>query len=353
MELTSRSTPTASRRVNSSLDIEMQNANSDEKPEGPKGDECVVHTHPVPAEELARYSVDGDFHAERDIANYVEGQACDETIRHIERIKQEIVLGDTYEIWDVTTDKDRWWVITNLTNLYSQRHFPSLDYTLSFHIGLMMRMKSRSGRVDADDPSPFDEVFRRVEQAGSRHDSAVEVEDYQSVGMLLRESLISLIVAVRRRVEVPADVELPQDSNFVAWTDLLMNQLCGGGSNKELRQHLKNTAKDAWQLVNWLTHARSANETASSIAIHSCQTVIGHFIQVLERQKRDSTEHCPVCKSRNVRTHFDISIPPDGEYYVSCGVCDWTIHLGNIESAEDAPEIAAQPISFDLTGRRK
>ena len=55
--------------------------------------------------------------------------------------------------------------------------------------------------------------------------------------------------------------------------------------NKELRQHLKNTAKEAWQLVNWLTHDRSANRTASSIAIHSGQTVIGHFIQVLERQK--------------------------------------------------------------------
>ena len=48
-----------------------------------------------------------------------------------------------------------------LTNLYSQKHFPSLDYTLSFHIGLMMRLKSRSDRVSASDPSPFDEVLRR------------------------------------------------------------------------------------------------------------------------------------------------------------------------------------------------
>lgn len=54
---------------------------------------------------------------EQDIGQYVESQARDESIKHVERIKEEVILGEKYEIWDVTTDKDRWWVITNLTNL--------------------------------------------------------------------------------------------------------------------------------------------------------------------------------------------------------------------------------------------
>jgi hypothetical protein len=29
------------------------------------------------------------------------------TVQHVEKIKQEVVLGEVYEIWDVTTDKDR------------------------------------------------------------------------------------------------------------------------------------------------------------------------------------------------------------------------------------------------------
>ena len=99
----------------------------------PKGDECIIHTHPVPPGELRRYCVDSDPHSEMDIARYVEGQARDENVQHVKRIKREVVLGDIYDIWDLTTDKDRWWVITNLTNLYSQKHFPSLDYTLLFH----------------------------------------------------------------------------------------------------------------------------------------------------------------------------------------------------------------------------
>ena len=289
--------------------------------------ECVVHDHPVPASELGRYSVDRDPHSEQDIANYVEGQARDEVVQHVERVKREVVIGDVYDIWDVTTDKDRWWVITNLTNLYSQKYFPSLDYTISFHIGLMARMRSRSGNIDPEEPTPFDEVIRRADQAEAKLDSAVEIEDFQAVGMLLRESLISLAQALRRRVPIQDHVEKPKDADFVAWTELLMNELCPGGSNKDLRQHLKNTAKESWQLANWLTHTRSATKTASSIAKHSCEMTIGHFIQILEGGRSDKIGKCPVCKSSNIRTHFDIAIPPDGAYYSSCGVCDWNDHL--------------------------
>jgi len=285
--------------------------------------ECTVHTHPVPAEELSRYSVERDPYAERDIASHVEGQAPDESVQHVERVKREAVLGEIYEIWDVTTDKDRWWVITNMTNLYSQRHFPSLDYTLSFHIGLMARLKSQSGGADAEDPSPFDEVFRRMDQAEDRLGHAVEAEDYQAVGMQLREALVSLVVAIRRRVTVPNGTELPQAANFIGWSDLLMNILCPGGSVRELRQHLKAIAKEAWQLTNWLTHHRNATEMAASIALHSCQMVVGHYVQVLQRSITDQLSECPVCSSRNIRAHFDVEIPPDGQYFSSCGSCDW------------------------------
>jgi len=299
-----------------------------------ENDGCIVHLHPVPAQELARYSPERDPHSEQDIANYVEGQAPDETVQNVEKVKQEVVLGDVYEIWDVTTDKDRWWVITNLTNLYSQRHFPSLDYTLSFHIGLMMRLRSRPDGADSDMPSPFDEVFRRQEQAKNRHDGAVEAEDYQAVGMQLRECLISLIGALRRRLQLGPAAKLPQDANFVAWSALLMDKLCRGSSNKELRKHLKNTAKETWQLVNWLTHDRGANKTASSIAIHACDTVVGHFVQILERERTDRTDQCPLCKSRHIRTHFDISIEPDGDYYMTCGICNWSSHPNGVQELE-------------------
>ena len=128
------------------------------------------------------------------------------------------------------------------------------------------------------------------------------------------------------KVPLAEAIERPQDSNFTAWFALLMDQLCPGSSNKELRHHMKGVSKDTWQLVNWLTHDRSANQTAASIAIHACDTLVGHSVQLLERSKRDRTDKCPTCSSRNIRSHFDMAIEPDGDYYETCGVCGWSSH---------------------------
>jgi hypothetical protein len=289
-------------------------------------DEGALRDHPVPTGELARYCVDRDPHTELDIRRYVETEAHPEIVQHAERIKKEVVLGHVYDVWDVITEEDRYWVVTNLTNLYSQKQFPSLDYVLSFHVGLMTRLQSRSAAIDPSEPTPFDEVLRRADQAAVLNDKAVEAEDFQAVGMLLRESLLSLVEALRGRVEVEFQDEVPKGADFVRWSELLTNALCPGGATRELRQHLKTAAREAWQLSSWLTHARNASRTASSVAMHSCQTTIGHFIQVLEGGRSDKIGKCPVCRSSDVRTHFDRNIRPDGDYYASCGICGWTDH---------------------------
>lgn len=292
----------------------------------------VIPDKAVSPEQLAKYSPVRDPDRERDVAHYVEMEADGEKVLHVEKIKTEFVLGDPYDIFDVTTDQGRWWVISNLTNLYPHKEFPSLDYTLSFHVGLMMRLRSRPQGADSEEPSPFDEVFRRQEQAKDRYDRAIEAEDYQAVGMQLRECLLSLVAALRRRMESAesgneaAVVERPKDADFKNWSDLLINQLCRGSSKKILRQYLKTTSSRTWELVNSLTHDRNAGETIASIAIHACDTAIGHFVQLVVRDETDQIEKCPYCKSRQIRSHFDASILPDGRYYSTCGSCGWSNH---------------------------
>ena len=207
---------------------------------------------------MGRYSPDRDYFAEKDIADYVSGQASDEIVQNVEKINTEYVLGLSYEMWDVTTDKDRWWVITSPTNLYSQRHFPSLDYTLSFHVGLMMRVGSRAERAGEPDPTPFDEVYRRQNQSTDLLERAIEAVDFQAVGMQLRECLISLVGVARRRVAIPNPEERPKDSDVVGWNRQIVGQLCPGDKNDELRNYLKSIVEKAWPLVNWLTHHRNA-----------------------------------------------------------------------------------------------
>ena len=56
------------------------------------------------------------------IKDYVEWQARgEEKVLHAEKIASERVFERDYDVWDVHTDKERWWVITNPTNLYSQK----------------------------------------------------------------------------------------------------------------------------------------------------------------------------------------------------------------------------------------
>lgn len=303
-----------------------------------EGDECVVHDHPVPPEELRRYSMVRDPAAELDIANYVEGQARDEEVKHVEKVKIEYVAGTTYEIWDVTTDKNRWWVITNMTNLYSQQHFPSLDYTLSFHIGLMMRVMSNSRAADAEEPSPFIEVFRRKQQASERYERAVEAEEYQAVGMQMRECLIALSQVMQRLVDFPEGFERPKAADFKGWSNAIYDQICPGPANKELRQYLKGQSERTWSLVNAITHDTEANDTATVIALEAVENIIGDSIAVTLRARRDKTGSCPSCSSRNIKSHFDPLIGGAGDYFETCGVCDWSSHPGYDDDSSSQSE---------------
>lgn len=294
-----------------------------------EGDCTLPPDHPVPADQLGRYSPERDYNAEKEISEYVEGQARGETVQHVERVTVEYVMATPYEVWDVTTDEDRYWVITGMTNLYSQRHFPSMDYTLSFHVGLMMRVRSREEKFGADFVTPLDEVLRRLSQAEDDLEHAVEVVDFQGVGMQLRECMVSLITAVRRRTELPAETEEPQAANVKAWSELLYNHYCPGGSNEKLRGYLKATTDKAWELVNHLTHHTNANRTAALIAKRAVDTIVVHMANIMTRDLWDRTDQCPRCGSRAVRKFYDSDIAPDGDYFEDCGECEWNSHPGH------------------------
>lgn len=289
-------------------------------------DECTFPPdEPMPPEVLGQYTLGHDLHDETEIVDYVNGQCRgEETVKYVERIKTEYVSGQRYDAWDVHTDKERWWVLTNLTNLYSQKHFPSLDFTLSFHIGLMHRIQSRQDR--AERVEPFDEVYRRQEEVVGLIVEGVEAEDFQAAAMRLRECLITLAATVRRRTQLSGNGDAPKDADVVSWNELLINHFCHGERNKVLRQYLKATSDRTWQLVNWLTHDRDANKTAAMIAHEAVSTLTGHFIGLVIRERVDLAEQCPQCSSRNVRSYYDAAIEPDGAYYERCKSCDWNNH---------------------------
>src|SRR5690242_5052105 len=84
------------------------------------------------------------------VRSYMEWQAPDLTVEFLQKVYSENVLQHRHDVWDVHTNVDRWWVITNPTNLYSQEQFPNMDLAVTFHVGLMLRIP-RSERQKVSD----------------------------------------------------------------------------------------------------------------------------------------------------------------------------------------------------------
>ena len=130
-----------------------------------------------------------------EIRIYVEDQV-DEEVVHLEKVGSELVMTQRHDIWDVHCADSRWWVLTNPTFYYSQDDFKSRDVVLSFHVGLMVRMWSQQERRIPVAPglaTLLPGSWRRWQQAFEAYDSGDEAENFQSVGMRLRECLLSFV----------------------------------------------------------------------------------------------------------------------------------------------------------------
>jgi hypothetical protein len=86
------------------------------KPEG----ECTIPPA-LPKTELHKLLFRQSDREAKAIKEYVEGQARgQEKVLHAEKVASERIFGREHDVWDVHTDKERWWVVTEPTNLYSQ-----------------------------------------------------------------------------------------------------------------------------------------------------------------------------------------------------------------------------------------
>ncbi len=278
---------------------------------------CVIPP-PVPLEVLPQFNLNTPARKERRIREYVEWQAKDEKVKHAERVTTETILGRRHEVWDVHTDKTRWWVITEPTNLYSQALFPSMDYTLSFHVGLMARVEAAE-RGAGRSRTKLAPAWRPWMQAADALDDADEAEEYQAVGMRCRESLLQLVRALADEKMVPAGEEAPKQADFIRWSELLANHFAGGSSAAEVRGYLKALSRSTWQLVNWVTHASNATRSDASLALAATEAVLDALGMGSLRNVVGRPDRCPRCRSYSLVAD-DTEDGPPAVLCESCGL---------------------------------
>jgi hypothetical protein len=285
-------------------------------------DEHTIPT-PLPDHVLSDFTLGSPEHEERRIREYVESQAVGERVVHLEKLKTERLRTRTLDAWDVRTDRDRYWVITNPTNLYSHKHFPSLDFTISAHVGITERVFDRQ-----TPPTPPAErhrlasAWRTWDQAAATLDDAEEAEEFQSIGMRCRDALLDLAEGTARAEMVREGEETPQRDNFLAWKELIANAIAGGKSAERVRQYLKAVSEETWKLVGWLTHAKNATWGDARLAVDATRNVLHSFGAAVLRYETGAPDRCPECASYRVtidyRSDIGIEVP-------LCEECGWTL----------------------------
>lgn len=291
--------------------------------------ECTIpHTASVDA--IRSVTLPEPDHQRQEIVEYVEwqinkGADSDNKVVHLERIKSEVVMGTEHVAWDVhTNEPSRWWVVTGPTNLYSQEQFPSLDYTLSFHVGVMARVASRDAKKA---PQTIKDrlrgTWRRWETAVESLDLAKEAEDFQAVGMRCRETLVSLAKALQKQTPPAKGTEPPKSADFLAWMSLILDHHASGSRNEHIRSFLKNSSKDTWQLVNWLTHTSRASLHEALLALDATSNLLGMMSRVVIRAEAAPPLTCPKCGSYRVASVYEPDLDLDPPYVNLCESCGW------------------------------
>jgi hypothetical protein len=245
------------------------------------------------------------------IRAYVEHQGHEEVV-HLEKVGSEVVGLNRHDIWDVHCSNSRWWVVTNMTNLYDQTDFKSRDVVLTFHVGLMARImhrQSQAADIAPDSAALLPGSWRRWEQAVEAYDGVDEAETYQAVGMRLRECLVSFLSETCGDPLVPEGGTRPNDTDFRGWAELLANALAAGSSAAKLRSYLKKSAVETWDYVNWLTHYKNALRMDAEIGLKLVEHLLGVFTAARLRIGRSSLR-CEECSSYRIEAGV-------------CAYCGW------------------------------
>lgn len=273
-------------------------------------------------------------HEERYIRRYVEGQSQnaddpddpDSKVTLVQKVSSYRLIGTDYDVYDVHMPKDRWWVITQPTNLYSQEKFPRFDEAFSFHVGLMLRLMNRDRvEVDDDKAEEIGGAWRRYESAVAAMDSAREAEDYQGVAIKCREALLAFGREHQEAEWLPVLETKPKINDFKGWTTLYSQNLCTG----RMRRYLNEISDKAWDVAVSLQHDANATEWDAEMLLDATEHVFSMYSTAIIKSKRTPPRRCPKCSSYRLVTDGDIAVQNGLEGWLTAETCSACLYRGS------------------------
>lgn len=249
-----------------------------------------------------------------DVAKYVEWQSqhkCKVVSAKPEQHFDD--LGVDVTVWNVKTDTDgAWWVVEGDTvpmNLYPQgAYYFGTDEAYSFHMGIMQRMQASKEQYNPDDyigaatlgAEIAPQLLRKLRSIATLIDSATEIEDFQSIGVQSRETLIELGNYIYAP-HMAGNQEQPQASNFKKKAELAIQFYLTGSDNADYRSIIKKLTEATWDYANKITHSSGATYYEASTCVSLCISLVGTYENVIQKVHDPvSQQSCPLCKSKKL-----------------------------------------------------
>ena len=140
----------------------------------------------------------------------------------------------------------------------------------------------QTGRVEEHQPTGWQRVDRTVGEIRDGLAAATNEEQFQAVGFLCRDVIISLAQSVYEEGRHPSsDGVKPSATDGNRMLEAYIGVELAGGANEEVRLH----AKAALRLANALTHRRTATFRDAAMCVEASTTIIN--IIAIADGKRD------------------------------------------------------------------
>jgi hypothetical protein len=120
-------------------------------------------------------------------------------------------------------------------------------------------------------PTGWERVDRSIDKIVQNLATAKNEEDFQSVGLLCREAIISLAQAIyNSNIHPSLDGTNPSETDAKRMLESFISATLAGNANEELRKY----AKDAYQLSVVLQHRRTANFQIAAICVEATRSLV-------------------------------------------------------------------------------
>jgi hypothetical protein len=158
---------------------------------------------------------------------------------------------------------------------WSSGDMPSWQSRRNFINGLFNELvpaiQSRSVLPRPPEPTGWVRVDRNVTEMRRRLETAASEEQFQAVGLLCRETLISLAQAVYDRNQHPTlDGTAASDTDAKRMLEAYIAVEFGGGQNEHFRKH----AKAAYDLATHLQHRRTASFRQAAACAEATASIV-------------------------------------------------------------------------------